>query len=314
MSKLGAIFVILSAIVFGLPSAVAAQTSQPDQIADTAQVTLQAANVTPDGRLTYSGQGFAAGEPASVTVEDEHGSVQSRLEPVTADAVGQISTLSVAVPDGLAPGPHTLRIAGSSSGRFGRAPFELQWQPPTVRLDAYTGKPTHTFSFSGSGFVPGEQVDVYVDIQARDPLITVNADSRGDIAGQNMAIPLIAAGDYRLNFVGRSSQSPVSVGFNVQGFHPWAVLDKYYIAPQSSVGFEGEDFIPGETIQVFLNSRLSQPVAQITADANGHFAASTAFPLPSLTGNNEVIFVGQQSQTEVTATFAAATPPPSTSD
>jgi hypothetical protein len=313
MSKLGVIFVILSAIVFGLPTAVAAQTPQPDQVVDTAQVALQAAGVTPDGRLTFSGQGFAANEPASVTVEDEHGNVQSRLEPVTADADGQISAVSVSVPGGLAPGPHTLRIAGSTSGRFGRAPFELQWQPPTVHLDAYTGKPTHTFSFSGSGFVPGEQVDVYVG-QARDPLTTVSADSRGDITGQNMAIPLIAAGDYRLAFVGRSSQAPVSVGFNVQGFHPWAVLDKYYIAPQSSVGFEGQDFIPGEVVQVYLNSRLSQPVAQVTADGNGHFAVANAFQLPSLTGNNQLIFVGQQSQTEVTATFAAATPPPSTPD
>lgn len=314
MSKLYAIVVMLSAIVFGLQGTVTAHADQSDPVADTAQVALQAASVTPDGRLTFSGRGFAANEPASVTVEDEQGSVQSRLEPVTADADGQVSTVSVPVPGGLAPGAHTLRLAGSTSGRFGRASFELQWQPPTVHLDAYTGKPSHTFGFSGSGFVPGEQVDVYVGAEARDPLTTVTADGRGDINGQNMAIPLVAAGDYRLAFVGRSSQAPVSVGFNVQGFHPWAVLDSYYIAPQSSVGVVGEDFIPGEVVLVYLNSRLSQPVAQVTADGNGHFAANNAFQLPSLTGNNQLIFVGQQSQTEVTATFAAATPPPSTPD
>jgi hypothetical protein len=106
--------------------------------------------------------------------------------------------------------------------------------------------------------------------------------------------------------VGRTSQSPASVGFNIQGFHPWVVLDNYYIAPRSDVGFRGEDFIPGELVQAYLNSRLSQPVAQVNADANGHFAVVNAFPLPDLTGDNVLIFVGQQSQTEVTATFAAA--------
>jgi hypothetical protein len=183
-------------------------------------------------------------------------------------------------------------------------------QPPTVHLQAYTGKPTHTFGFSGSGFVPGEQVDVYLGPQTTDPLTTVAADGRGDISGHDMSVPFITAGDYSLAFVGRSSHTPVSVGFNVQGFHPWAVLDNYYIAPHSAVGIDGEDFIPGELVQVYLNTRLSDPVAQVSADANGHFAVNHAFELPNLSGNNQLIFVGQQSQTEVTATFAAATPPP----
>src|SRR5262249_20699851 len=124
---------------------------------------------------------------------------------------------------------------------------------------------------------------------------------------QSLTIPSMGPGDYQLVFVGRTSQMPASVGFNVQGFHPWAVLDNYYIAPQAPVGFRGEDFIPGELVQVYLNTRLSQPVAQVTADANGHFAVQNAFLLPNVTGGNQLIFVGQQSQTEVTAGFAAAT-------
>src|SRR5438105_7890426 len=182
-------------------------------------------------------------------------------------------------------------------------------QPPTVHLDAYTGKPSHNFGFSGSGFVPGEQVDVYLGPQTSDPLMTVAADGQGDIRGQNMTIPFISAGDYSLAFIGRSSHIPATVGFNVQGFHPWAVLDNYYIAPHASVGFDGEDFVPGEVVQVYLNTRLSDPVAQVSADANGHFAVNNGFELPRLTRNNQRIFVAQQSQTEVTATFAAATPP-----
>jgi len=301
--------IALLAVLVGAPTPVAAQTTD----LDTAQVALQAADVTPDGRLTFSGHGFVANEPASVTVEDDQGGIQARLEPVNVDPDGQINTVSVSVPSGLVPGLHTLRVVGLTSGRFGRAAFQLQWQPPTVHLNAYTGKPTHTFGFSASGFVPGEPVDVYLGSQVTDPLTTLTADGRGEVTGHDMPIPLINPGDYSLAFVGRSSHTPVTVGFNVQGFHPWVVLDSYYIPPRTDVGFEGDDFVPGESVQVYLNSRLSQPVAQVTADVDGHFTVRNAFGLPDLSGTNELIFVGQQSQTEVTATFAAATTmPPST--
>jgi hypothetical protein len=304
--NLRSLFAILSAVVLGLPAPVAAQTEGPNQVQDSAQVVVQSTAVTPDGRLTFAGHGFVAKEPTSVTVEDDQGSVQARLDPVKVESDGQMNMVSVSVPSGLAPGPHTLRITGLTSGRFGRAVFGLQWQTPAVQLETFTGKPTHTFGFSGTGFVPGEQVDVYLGPASADPLATIAADGRGDITGHDMAIPLISPGDYSLAFVGRDSRTPVSVGFNIQGFHPWAVLDNYYPTPRAGVGFSGTDFVPGEVVQVYLNTRVSQPVAQVTADASGRFAVRNAFTLPDLTGNNQLIFVGQQSQTEVTATFAAA--------
>jgi hypothetical protein len=189
------------------------------------------------------------------------------------------------------------------------APVAAQAPPPAVQLDTYTGKPTHTFGFSGTGFVPGEQVNVYLGTQTLAPLTTVAADSRGGISSRDVAIPAIGPGNYSLSFVGQVSAAPVSVGFNIQGFHPWAILDNYYLAPHSGVSFTGTDFVPGEVVEVYLNSRLSDPVAQPTADANGRFEVRNAFSLPDLTGDNQLIFVGQQSQTEVTATFATAAPP-----
>jgi hypothetical protein len=309
-----ALSIVFSVAAFGMSAAVSAQPADPTLVQDTAQLTLQSADLTPDARLTFAGRGFSGGEPASVTVEDDQGTVQTRLESAKVESDGQINMLSVSVPGGLAPGPHTLRVTGQTSGRFGRAIFQLQWQPPAVHLDAYTGKPAHTFGFSGAGFVPGEQVDIYIgSAQPASPLATIAADGRGEIGGRDMAIPQLNPGDYRLAFIGRNSRTPASVGFNVQGFHPWVVLDNYYVAPQAGVGFTGVDFVPGEVVQVYLNTRLSQPVAQVTADADGRVAVKNAFTLPDLGGNNQLIFVGQQSQAEVSATVttAAATPTPS---
>jgi hypothetical protein len=297
-----AAFVALA--VSSLSTPAAAQLATPDS----AQVTLQATDLTFDGRLTFNGHGFVPGESCSVTIEDAQGGTQAQLEPARVESDGQIYTVSVPLPAELAPGPHTLHLTGLSSGRSGHAPFSLQWQLPTVHLDAYTGKPTHTLSFGGSGFVPGESVDVYLGTQTTSPLASVTADSLGRISAENVGIPFIGAGDYTVAFVGRVSQTPVSVGFNIQGFHPWVVLTNYYVSQQSGVGFIGQDFVPGETVQVYLNSRMSQPVAQATADADGRFSAESAFSAANVTGDNELIFVGQQSQTEVTLSFAVAPP------
>jgi hypothetical protein len=294
----------------GVVAPAAAQSTGSDPSGDTAQVVLQAADVPPDGQLAFTSQGFHAGEPTSVTIEDDQGDVQASLEPVTVGANGQTSPISVRVPDGLALGSHILHVAGLTSGRSGRAAFELSWQPPIVRLDGYTGKPTQAVGFSGTGFVAGEQVDVYLGDQASTALTTVTADSRGEIAGSGLSIPFIDAGDYRLTFLGRASHIPASIGFNVQGFHPWVVLDNYYVNAQTGLSAGGSDFVPGESVHVYLNTSSRQPVAEVTADTKGSFALRN-LALPGLTGDNRLIFVGDQSQTEVSATFSAATPAPS---
>ena len=109
-----------------------------------------------------------------------------------------------------------------------------------------------------------------------------------------------------MSFVGRTSRIPVAVGYNIQGFRPWVVLHNYYVSPQSGVGFSGQDFVPGETVAVYLNSTLSAPVAQVTADGEGRFSVANAISPANLTGDNQLIFVRQESQTQVTATFTVA--------
>jgi hypothetical protein len=183
----------------------------------------------------------------------------------------------------------------------------VRWEPPTVRLTTYTGKPTHTFGFAGSGFAPGEQVDVYFGSTHGPPLATVQADAQGNLAVEDRSIPQMDPGDYTLSFVGHDSDTLISVGFNVQGFHPWAVLDNYAPPPHYGMGFSGQDFVPGEVVDVYLNGRQTQPVAQVTADANGQIVQRNAFTLPDLRGDNQVLFVGEQSHDEITATFAAMT-------
>jgi len=272
---------------------------------DTAKVAVQVTDVTLDGRLTFSGSGFAPGESTAVTIEDDQGQVQGQLQPETAESDGQVYRTAVPVPTGLAPGAHTLRLTGVTSGRFGRATFDLRWQTPSVHLDVYTAKPAQTLAFTGTGFVPNETIDVSLGDQ---PLTSITADDRGRIERATIGIPSLTAGDYTVSFVGQSSRTPATVGLNIQGFRPWVVLDNYYVAPRSGVGFTGEDFVPGEAVAVYLNSTLTEPVAQATADSGGRIAAVNAVSAANLTGDNQLIFVGQQSQAELSLKFSVAAP------
>ncbi len=269
-------------------------------------ILLRAEEVTADARLNFLGQGFLNGEKAAVTVEDAQGHVEARLDTVNAAKDGRIDEVSVPVPSGLAPGPHVLRIAGTTSGRSARATFRLRWLPPKITLNNYTAKAEHTFGFSGNGFAPGEHVDVRLGGLGGAPLASFQSDAQGNVLGRDVLIPLVQPGDYPLYFVGRESQSPVSVGFNVQGFKPWVVLDNYSPPPYYHMGFKGEDFVPGERVQAYLGQRGGQPVAQVAADPHGQFNVKDAFELPELPkGDNRLIFVGEQSGAEISANFVA---------
>jgi hypothetical protein len=249
------------------------------------------------------GQGFLPGETTVVTVENQEGSVEATVAPVTVVEDGRFDEVSYPVPGGLTPGQYVLRVVGTQSGRSARATFRLRWLPPTIKLDEYTGKAKHSFSFSGAGFAPGEQVEVRLGGLGGSALGTYPSDAQGAVIGQDVPIPLVEAGDYPLYFVGQDSQSPVSVGFNVQGFRPWAVLDNYSPAPYYLMGFSGEDFAPEEVVLVYLNQRTTQPVTQVQADASGRFTVKNAFELPALKGENQIVFVGQQSNSQITASF-----------
>src|SRR5262245_50154243 len=178
-------------------------------------------------------------------------------------------------------------------------------QTPSVHLDVYTAKPAHAVAFTGTGFVPNEPVDVSL---GDERLSTTTADAEGRILHASVGVPFLSPGDYTVSFVGQTSRIPVAVGLKIEGFRPWVVLHNYYVSPQSAVGFSGQDFVPGETVAVYLNSRLSGPVLQVTADADGRITAANALSPANLTGDNRLFFVGQQSQVELTATFAIAAP------
>jgi hypothetical protein len=287
-----------------LPSPSPAPTATAVPVSGPTFILIRAPDLTAGARLNFQGQGFLPGEQASVNVEDSQGQVEASLDPIAISKDGNLDEVSVVLPDAIGRGEHVLHVTGASSGRSARAKFTVKFITPKIALDTYSAKSDHTFGFTGSGFAPNELVDVRLGGLGGSPLATFPSNAQGNVTAQNVPLPLIQAGDYLLYFVGQQSQTPVSIGFNVQGFAPWVVLDNYSLAPYSVVGFAGQDFVPGEEIEVYLGRRTGQPLIRLAADASGAFAIKNAFSLPDLAhGDQQLLFLGHQSGAQITAKF-----------
>ena len=277
--------------------------TRPKHPVAAALLRLQGVDLTPNVPLQFTGSGFLPGEALAVTIQGQAGQPEARLSSIIADRAGQFSTATEAIPADLAPGTHTLLVQGQSSHREAQASFQLHWVPPAVQLDTYTVKPGQDFGFAGSGFLPNETVAVRLGSpMGRRLAAAVRANARGNVTG-HVTIPLMPEGNYVLCFVGQQSQTPTSVGLNIQGFHPWVTLDTYAPSPHTRLGFIGEDFAPGEEVLVYLNRQGGKPVVRLHADASGRFAAPAAWDVGKLSGEHLLFFVGQQSGVVVTTTF-----------
>jgi hypothetical protein len=128
-------------------------------------------------------------------------------------------------------------------------------------------------------------------------------------------VPTLAAGTYTFTLVGAASQTPASVGFNIQGFAPWVVLDRYALMPGQGVGFIGQGFAPGEPVLVYLNSSHGNPALSVTADPSGRIVAQDTWTPTGMSSQNVLTFIGQWSKATATAQFTilpAAEPTPTT--
>jgi dolichol-phosphate mannosyltransferase len=291
-----------SAPLIGASSVHPPSASLPRHRAHAAFLQLQGADLTPNVPLRFTGSGFLPGEVLVVTIQDQAGQPEAQLESMNSDQAGQFSEVSEAIPAGLAPGTYMLLVQGESSHRSAQASFQLHGIPPTVQLDTYTVKPEQDFGFAGSGFLPNEVVEVRLGSPMGERLAVAGANAGGNVTGRVM-VPLMPEGDYSLFFVGQQSQTPTSVGLNIQGFHPWVVLDTYAPSPQVRLGFTGEDFAPNEVVLVYLNRRGGEPIVRIQADASGRFAVSAAWDVGELSGEHMLIFVGELSGAVVTTTY-----------
>lgn len=278
--------------------------SSAARLLHSASLQLQGSDLTANVPLRFAGAGFLPNEALQVTIQNRSGQIQAQLAPTTAGADGQVDTTD-AMPANLAPGTYWVVVDGMSSHSKAQARFQLHLIAPTVQLDTNSAKPKHDFGFAGSGFLAGEPVKVRLETSSHTSiqvLTTVSANAGGNISGR-ILVPMLPEGNYSLIFVGQQSQTPAEVGFNIQGFHPWVALSTYAPTAHTRIGFTGQDFASGEQVLVYLNGQKGNAVARIQVDSSGRFSVSASWEVPEMSGQNTLIFVGQQSGAVATASF-----------
>ena len=244
--------------------------------------------------------GFLSGEPLAVAIQDRQGQFYKQVT-LQADKEGSLHETSLALPGQLGAGAYRLIVVGKTSHRRASTTFQMNDIPPTVTLDAYTATPGQAVGFAGSGFIPGEAVMVYLGSSSA-PLFRTTVKAGGAVSGL-LEIPKIPAGTYTLKLVGETGRMPVVVGFNVQQFTPWVVLDRYTLAPGERTGFSGHGFAPGEQVFVYLNSLHGTPVLRVRADPAGELVMQDTWWPGGASGTNVLTFVGQWSKATTTVDF-----------
>jgi hypothetical protein len=160
--------------------------------------------------LVITGMGFGGNEKVIVTFDS------TDLGTVTTQADGNF-TLKTAVPFGQA-GSHTITAKGQLSGASSSASFTQAQVYTSVQLQDYAGAPGNKVTFIGSGFLPGEPVNVTTDRTGSTVVHSFTADTKGNFTNTGYTLPTtFVGGPLKLTIVGTHSMSTTDITYYVTG-------------------------------------------------------------------------------------------------
>ncbi len=267
-------------------------------------LTLSQASVVPGQTFTFDGIGFRPGEIVKITAS-------GYVANVIADGSGHMSTaVQSLVSAGY--GLHHVVAFGTTSGTFGiqvyhavpAAAVQLSAAPSTVQAGT-------SFSVSGSGFVAGEHVYVFLGTATSTQAIASAAGSFGPIS---VLIPASTqSGTYTLTAYGvssaRSANTQITVTSNSVAPTPTPApvpAATLTITPASlnaggQTVFSGAGFQPGEQILIRVNGTLQ---GSVTATGTGGFTGYLfSVPAGTVPGNYPVQLSGATSGRSASATL-----------
>jgi large repetitive protein len=237
--------------------------------------------VLPATSLGFTGSGFAPDEVVTVS----NATTGATISSFTTDASGSFTDAGAfTVPASYAGQIEKFVLTGAKSNATTTTSATIGSYYPDVSPSSYYVLPGGSVGFNGSGFVPGETVDVY---SGTTKLTSVIADSKGNLtdAGAVTIPPTEAGTTQTFTVVGETSQGSTSVNVQIGAYNPQASPSGYYLMPGSDLTFSGSGYAPGETVSVL--SGLTT-VASFTTDGTGAFSAAGALPISYSQANASV--------------------------
>lgn len=242
----------------------------------------------PGSTVGISATGFGPGEKVHVYWGRVAGTPAATL---TADSAGHIMA---SVPVGVAPvGPTTLVLVGTRTQTTATAAYQMLGMYPTTAMHPWAAKAGHPVGFTGGGFVPGEQVLIYLNSTNGMPALTTTANNSGGFS-VGFIIPFGLRGKQSLTAVGNQSRAATTSGFQVLPYLPSAQASTYGAMPGTTVSFYATGFAPNEVVLVYANH--NQLVTAFRVDSKGAAAAAGSYIVPSSAqGFLHFTLVGQKS-------------------
>ena len=247
----------------------------------------------PGTKVTISGGGFAPNDNVILTLGAADATVTD-----TTDEMGNLKPVTVSVPNATGPS-NQVNIVISSIGAspvtvgLTLAPFMTQLSPST-----YYATPGTSVTLSGSGFLPGEMVNL---IQDKTALGNATADLKGAVSFTQILPFAATSATYTATGVTTATPSTVTIGLSA--FNAGLTLSAYYAQGGSAETISGAGYVPGESVVVTWDGAA---VSTITADTMGNFSLPTTVPYAD-GGNKKVVATGSTSMATASTTFTQAT-------
>jgi hypothetical protein len=163
---------------------------------------------------------------------------------------------------------------------------------PSTIMHPWAAKAGRPVGFTGGGFVPGEQVLIYLNSTNGMPAMTTTADSTGGFK-VGFIIPFGLRGKQSLTAVGNQSRAATTSGFDVLPYLPSAQASTYGAMAGTTVSFYATGFAANEVVLVYAGH--NQLVTAFRVNGKGAAAAAGSYIIPNAPGALHFTLVGQKS-------------------
>jgi hypothetical protein len=221
-------------------------------------------------------------------------------------ATGSVVLILVLVLAALTMAPAT--ALGQATGPATTTPTATLATTPqaglALQLSPTSGAPGSNVTANGSGFAPGETVDVSFNGQA----VGTPSVNNGGTFSLAFTVPNTPPGQYAVLAKGQTSGATASAAFTINPGAAALAFNPPQAAPGTSITVTGTNFKPGETVTLSFNGPT---IGTETADTNGQVTFTFTVPATLAPGQYGVTATGQTSGFVVNSTYtlvAGATP------
>lgn len=277
-------------IVSFAPSSLTAQASAASSIYGETYATLSSFSGVA-GDIAVSGGGYQPGTEVAVFVGG--GAIPAGAAKATVSESNAFGPVNVNIPVGTPQGPVTITVEGIGGVTDGLRATNSYYVVPftaSITVTAAAHTPNTPVVISGSGFAPGEDVNIALATAKA----TVKADAAGAFKGASILVPRVQPNSYELTATGAASGAVAVDYFYVDQFFPSAYPSAYYLLPGQTLQFSGQGYEQGETVDVIQGE--GAPLASfVVTGSTFENVGGFVIPLSWANSSRELNLIGRSS-------------------